>query len=132
MSHSNADVARRWSEGKSARSNSMFSEGGVAYSYGYHFPLLFKVNGVSFCNMTRYGNATSGHQCHARSYADHAVLFSGRLPMDEKGIVEKVHACLLAEYEEILPKVHGCSRANDHRIERLCEIAEAVEAIYSK
>lgn len=130
MGLSNGEVAERWAKGKGGSSNHMFTDGGVCYSYGYHFPLLFKVNGVSFCNMRRYSTATSGHQCHARQYADHAAELYGHLPMEEAEIVEWVHEALIAEYEELLPKVHGCSRVNDHRIERLCDIARAVKAVF--
>lgn len=46
---------------------------GTMYSYGYHYPLLFKVNGLVFVNTYGYSNTTSKHIGYAKRYAQYCV-----------------------------------------------------------
>lgn len=41
--------------------SSVFIDGGAIYSYGYHYPLLFKVKGKTVRNVTGYSNTTARH-----------------------------------------------------------------------
>lgn len=41
--------------------SSVFYENGVVYSYGYHYPLLFKINGKTVRNVEGYSNTTERH-----------------------------------------------------------------------
>lgn len=50
---------------------------GTMYSYGYHYPLLFKVNGLSFVNVRGYSNTTARHISYARQEARHTVELDG-------------------------------------------------------
>jgi len=44
------------------RCSSVFTDyDGTVYSYGYHYPLLFKVEGVTFINNRGYSNTTAKH-----------------------------------------------------------------------
>lgn len=56
------------------RHGNLFTDGnGTMYSYGYHYPLLFDVNGLKFINTTGYSNTTAKHISHARNLAQHEV-----------------------------------------------------------
>lgn len=47
---------------KEAKTGSMFIENYVLYSYGYHFPLAYKMAGVQYVNADKYSATTSRHQ----------------------------------------------------------------------
>lgn len=69
--------------GKSSQCSSVGYWGGVLYSYGSHYPLMFKVNDVLFINTSGYSNTTAKHINWAWSAAyrygkkAHAVHLSG-------------------------------------------------------
>lgn len=67
----------------SEESHIVFSRG-VFYSYGSHYPLLFKVGGKVFVNVRGYSPSTAKHICRARVYARHAVVLQR-------------HACTIAD-----------------------------------
>jgi len=46
---------------------------GTMYSYGYHYPLLFKVNGLTFVNVAGYSHTTAIHINHARPLATYEI-----------------------------------------------------------
>ena len=46
---------------------------GVMYSYGTHYPLLFKINGLSFVNVSGYSQTTAKHINYARPFAQYEV-----------------------------------------------------------
>ena len=49
------------------RCSSVFTDySGTVYSYGYHYPLAFKVAGLDFVNTAGYSSTTSKHICWAR------------------------------------------------------------------
>ena len=45
----------------SGKHQNLFSEGNTIYSYGYHYPLLFKIDGFWFRNTAGYSSTTSKH-----------------------------------------------------------------------
>ena len=71
MSFTNADVAHRWMTGigDSCRGSNMYFEGDTIYSYGAHFVIARKWNGVILWNDRTYSNSTSKHQGYVRSAA---------------------------------------------------------------
>lgn len=50
---------------------------GNIYSYGRHYPLLFKVNGITFRNTAGYSNTTSRHIGWCRGFEAIDVQLSG-------------------------------------------------------
>lgn len=51
---------------KSGKCSSVFAENGEVYSYGYHYPLLFRVNGKAIRNVRGYSNTTARHLLWSR------------------------------------------------------------------
>lgn len=49
-------------------------ERGNVYSYGRHYPLLFKVGGLDFVNTTGYSNTTAKHINWARSATNYTAI----------------------------------------------------------
>jgi len=62
MTKANYKVAEDWINGKDSRGSNMFSEDGVVYSYGHHFPIAFKNKNVILINCDRYSITSSRHQ----------------------------------------------------------------------
>jgi len=58
------------------KASNMFIDGRVLYSYGYHFPLLVRLDWGYLQNADRYSPTTSCHQSLASRYADALVPFS--------------------------------------------------------
>ena len=66
---------------------------GNAYSYGYHYPLLFKVEGLDILNVTGYSNTTAKHISWAWRAVSNPVeveLRGARLPLTLKDIQVKL------------------------------------------
>lgn len=55
-----------YNETKKRSCSSVFAENGIVYSYGYHYPLLFKVAGHTFINTAGYSVTTARHIHWAR------------------------------------------------------------------
>ena len=51
-------------KGKGSR---MFIDGDTIYSYGYHFPIALRRNGVMYVNEDSYSSSTSKHTSYVRS-----------------------------------------------------------------
>ncbi len=68
---------------------------GNVYSYGYHYPLLFNIEGLDFLNVTGYSNTTARH-IHWARYATHnpieVELRGARLPLTLDDIEAKLGA----------------------------------------
>jgi len=58
------------------KASNMFIAGRVLYSYGYHFPLLVRLDWGYLQNADKYSPTTSMHQSLASQYADALVPFS--------------------------------------------------------
>lgn len=56
---------------------SVMWDGETLYSYGYHYPLLFKVAGYWVCNDRGHSVTTSKHIGQARQYSDFNVELQG-------------------------------------------------------
>lgn len=59
----NRDVALQWVRGMNCHNRHMFSEDGVIYSYGHHFPMA-KLGNPAIVTSERYSNTTSRHVSH--------------------------------------------------------------------
>jgi len=56
------------------RCSSVFTDyNGTVFSYGYHYPLLFRVEGHTFVNVRGYSNTTAKHINWARSAEPDAI-----------------------------------------------------------
>lgn len=57
---------------KARQCSSVFTDyNGTVYSYGYHYPLAFHINGLDFINESGYSTTTSKHIAWARSALDY-------------------------------------------------------------
>lgn len=66
----------RWNKtwGYDRQCSSVLTNGhGTVFSYGRHYPLLFKIGGIDFINITGYSNTTARHISHARMVAPDAL-----------------------------------------------------------
>lgn len=59
--------------------SSILWDGTTIYSYGVHYPLLFKVGNVWILNDRGYSNTTGKHISWAGSFADYRVHLSARV-----------------------------------------------------
>jgi len=67
---SHTKVAEAFARGDKATGNRMFTDGDIIYSYGYHFPIAYRLkSGVYLFNTDRYSSSTSKHQ----SYVDRCI-----------------------------------------------------------
>ena len=74
----------------------MIDAKGNAYSYGYHYPLLFRVNGLDFINTRGYSNTTSKHISWARGAATNPInievplrtCYDGEINLTIKDVLE--------------------------------------------
>jgi hypothetical protein len=82
---------------KERRCSSVFADNdGNIYSYGYHYPLLFEVDGKTFVNDTGYSSTTGKHIRWAKGAMGYCgyinvKLDGARLPLDMATIIEKLH-----------------------------------------
>jgi hypothetical protein len=60
-----------YNETKKRSCSSVFIESGIVYSYGYHYPLLFKVADHTFINTAGYSATTARHIYWARQAVNH-------------------------------------------------------------
>lgn len=49
-------------------------ENGNVYSYGYHYPLLFHIDGLDFVNTAGYSSTTAKHICWAKEATNHDAI----------------------------------------------------------
>lgn len=54
-------ITRAFNERKTGKCSSVFAENGDIYSYGYHYPLLFRIKGQAVRNVRGYSNTTQRH-----------------------------------------------------------------------
>jgi len=73
----NSEVARAFREGNSEeKTQHLFIEGNVIYSYGYHFPIAIKLNNRTILfNSDGYSNTTAHHKgLVKRSFSDWDII----------------------------------------------------------
>lgn len=73
---------------------------GNLYSYGYHYPLLFRLNGVAIRNTSGYSTSTNRHISWTRDIeaVDVKVPYSFRLS-DYRSEVEQLRELAVAQYD---------------------------------
>jgi hypothetical protein len=54
-------ITRAFNDRKTGKCSSVFADNGDVYSYGYHYPLLFRVHGQAIRNVRGYSNTTQRH-----------------------------------------------------------------------
>jgi hypothetical protein len=60
-------VADAWKNGRSLKGSDMYTDGTTVYSYGEHFPIATKINGIILFNKDKYSYSTSKHQSYVHS-----------------------------------------------------------------
>ena len=89
---------------------------GTMYSYGYHYPLLFEVNGLKFINTTGYSQTTAKHISHARNLAQHEV----HIPYNNRDISPlAIQKALVDERAYISEQIEAIKRKNTKKEARL-------------
>lgn len=58
----NEDVCNAFIHGKKRTGKHIYTDGTIIFSYGSHFPLAFKNNGIVLVNTTKYSSTTQRHQ----------------------------------------------------------------------
>lgn len=101
---------------------------GKLYSYGSHYPLLFRVGPLLFVNESGYSATTNMHISAARSYADHAVKLEGT-DTSAENVLES-----LRNEKEHIARVHSAlKRQNTKKAKAMYdkaeEITKAIEAV---
>lgn len=111
-----------------ARHWNLFNENCVLYSYGYHYPLLFEVNGLRFVNTRGYSNTTSKHIAMAWLEAEYEVKLNSR-----NFDIETIKKCLQEEKETIIEDIANCKRKvsqkKDKLFSELNRVVETMEAL---
>lgn len=84
---------------------------GTIYSYGYHYPLLFKINNLWFVNRTGYSVTTSKHINWAYS-ASHYTAYGLKVPHQHEGPVtfSQAESWLLNEITELIVTMNNKRR----------------------
>jgi hypothetical protein len=54
-------ITRAFNDRKTGKCSSVFADNGDVYSYGYHYPLLFRVHGQAIRNVSGYSVTTQRH-----------------------------------------------------------------------
>jgi len=101
-------------KGRSKKCGSVFmGEDGNFYSYGYHYPLLFKVNNTPFVNIKKYSGSTSAHSTWAREVLPQAfpIILQGD-SVSEQNIKESIQI----EQKELVNKLVKARKASQEKI----------------
>lgn len=111
-----------------ARYWNLFNENGVLYSYGYHYPLLFKVNWIRFVNTRGYSSTTRRHIGMAWLEAEYEVKLNSH-----NFDIETIKKCLQEEKETIIEDIANCKRKvsqkKDKLFSELNRVVETMEAL---
>ena len=108
------------------RHGNLFTDGnGTMYSYGHHYPLLFKVNGLSFVNVRGYSNTTAKHISYARAEARHEVKLNGYERDDISP--ETIKKALEDEKTYLNEKISNIKRKNTKKEELLQHRVNEIE-----
>lgn len=130
---SNADFIAKYcfKQGILKQNGNLLLANGIIYSYGSHYPLLFKVNNIPFVNIAGYSNTTSKHIGIAWRYAKHGVIVpSGRYSSIK---TSDVIDWLIQESNQLDLQLLNLKRKGTQKEQRLLsrntEILEALQAI---
>lgn len=115
------------------RCSSVFTDyDGNVYSYGYHYPLLFTIEGLTFINTSGYSSTTSKHIIWAKravGYSYIGVELNGaRLPLT----LDDIEAKLGAKVVELKTEMDGKKRKDTQVYKYLEEEYEQVLADYNR
>ena len=92
------------------RHGNLFTDSnGTMFSYGYHYPLLFKVNELNFINTIGYSNTTAKHISYARPMAQYEV----HIPYNNSDISPlAIQKALIEERAYIFERIAEIKRKN--------------------
>lgn len=85
---------------------SVLYDGDTVYSYGTHYPLLFKVGSVWVCNDSGYSSSTGRHISYARGVADYCVQLRGGGRFDAPTVKESAQS-EIARNENLIAVIEG-------------------------
>lgn len=88
--------------------NLLFSQW-ILYSYGWHYPLLWEVKGIVFCNISWYSSTTWKHVSYANRHAHHWVNLYMNL-RDWDTMEARTITALRAEREQLKDKIKKLSK----------------------
>jgi hypothetical protein len=120
-------------EAKNSRNNSLVFQNGVLFSYGRHYPLLFKIKGFIFCNIAGYSMTTAKHIVYSGYLSDYTVrLTRGKLYMSNGDYTAlAVKKDLILERKKLEEKLAGLGtrawKQKEFLINRLAEIEKTLE-----
>ena len=94
--------------------SSVFTDrNGNVYSYGYHYPLAFKIDGLNFINVAGYSSTTAKHI----AWAKWAIGYYNYIPVKLQGerlqyglTLDKIKVLLEAELSEIHLQMYSKTR----------------------
>lgn len=115
-----------------AHCSSVLYRNGVVYSYGEHYPLLFRIGNKVFVNTSGYSNTTAKHIGWASRYANHNVELVRCNSKNHIPTLENVREALEDEYSEVSKaylKGRLNSMASDRRMARMNEIKELLAVL---
>ena len=112
---------------KTGACSSIYFDGEILYSYGTHYPLLFKINNNWFINDQGYSSSTGRHLCWAREFADYPVKLPNNI-QNGKPTPEYVIECINTEIKELndqLPTKQKGKTPFNTIVARLEQLAQA-------
>lgn len=80
---SNEGVIKAFGDGIESRGNNIFADGNILYDYGYHFPMVIRLDNLFIINGDRYSMTTGRHQsiCIRNLKPNVQIPFSGLIGM---------------------------------------------------
>lgn len=90
---------------------------GNVYSYGYHYPLAFRVEGLNFINTTGYSSTTAKHIAWARQAVPDYIeveLKGDRLPLTLDAIEARLGAKVVELHSEMQTKKRTDTQVYKH------------------
>jgi hypothetical protein len=91
---------------------SVFFDGKTVYSYGYHYPLLIKVNNFWIVNTRGYSNTTAKHISYAKSHAKFELELpeQTRLESDNKQLTKQLKQITIANIKKYQTELNNLSK----------------------
>ena len=110
--------------------SSVFTDGhGNFYSYGYHYPLLVRINGDFYLNDAGYSSTTSKHIRWARSYSDYVYNYGRNTDTRRDAVLE----CIKKEIESNEKRIQELSkrawRQKQNLVDRNNELIPGLRAL---
>lgn len=103
---------------KERHCSSVFTDySGTVYSYGYHYPLAFKLAGFNFINTAGYSNTTAKHISWAWSAVGYDAI-SVKLYRDDARVIA-------SSYEPLSTKLKTIWSALDREIQELTQLRDS-------